>query len=132
MTATSLFRRECFDAVGGYDATMRDGFEDWDFWISITEAGFSARRVPERLFRYRKHDSGSMLQETQRKRTEIYRYIVDKHRETYAEHVVEVMTRKDKMFFHELMAHWACEERFSWSHRWVSRVHRVLRKLGNR
>jgi glycosyltransferase involved in cell wall biosynthesis len=50
---SSLYRREVWDAVGGYNPAMRDGYEDWDFWISVAERGFRAVRIPEPLFRYR-------------------------------------------------------------------------------
>jgi hypothetical protein len=49
----SLFRREVWEAVGGYNPNMIWGYEDWDFWIGATEQGYSAQRIPEPLFRYR-------------------------------------------------------------------------------
>ena len=49
----SLYRREVFDAVGGYNPNMVWGYEDWDFWIGATERGFKARKVAEPLFHYR-------------------------------------------------------------------------------
>ena len=51
--ATALFRREIWEAVGGYDPAMRQGYEDWDFWIGAAERGFVGRRIPEALFGYR-------------------------------------------------------------------------------
>jgi glycosyltransferase involved in cell wall biosynthesis len=51
--ATALFRRDVWDAVGGYDPAMRDGYEDWDFWLGAAERGFVGRRIPEALFGYR-------------------------------------------------------------------------------
>jgi len=51
--ATALFRREVWDAVGGYDPAMRRGYEDWDFWLGAAERGFVGRRIPEALFGYR-------------------------------------------------------------------------------
>jgi glycosyltransferase involved in cell wall biosynthesis len=51
--ATALFRREIWEAVGGYDPAMRQGYEDWDFWLGAAERGFVGRRIPEALFGYR-------------------------------------------------------------------------------
>jgi len=51
--ATALFRREVWDAVGGYDPAMGRGYEDWDFWLGAAERGFVGRRIPEALFGYR-------------------------------------------------------------------------------
>ncbi|MCZ7533590.1 MAG: glycosyltransferase [Acidimicrobiia bacterium] len=50
-----LLRREAFDAVGGYNETMRSGNEDWDLWVRLMDAGYDMVEVPEVLFRYRKH-----------------------------------------------------------------------------
>ena len=49
----SLLRRQAFDAVGGYDATLRSG-EDFDLWVRLLEAGWTAVYVPRPLVRYRR------------------------------------------------------------------------------
>jgi glycosyltransferase involved in cell wall biosynthesis len=49
----SLYRREVWEAVGGYNPNMVHGHEDWDFWIGAVERGYRATRVPEVLFLYR-------------------------------------------------------------------------------
>ena len=56
----SLFRREVWDAVGGYNPNMRYGYEDWDFWIGAAERGYVGRRIPEPLFEYRVR-AGTMI-----------------------------------------------------------------------
>jgi glycosyltransferase involved in cell wall biosynthesis len=50
-----VLRKSAWEAVGGYDESMRDGNEDWDLWIRLSEAGFSNGQVREPLFWYRKH-----------------------------------------------------------------------------
>ena len=50
-----VLRKTAWEAVGGYDETMREGNEDWDLWIRLTEAGFGNGQVAEPLFWYRKH-----------------------------------------------------------------------------
>ncbi len=49
----SLYRRAVWDAVGGYNPNMTMGYEDWDFWVGVTEAGFQVAHLPEPLFLYR-------------------------------------------------------------------------------
>jgi glycosyltransferase involved in cell wall biosynthesis len=49
----SLFRKEAWTTVGGYNPNMVVGYEDWDFWISCGAKGFYAKRIPESLFLYR-------------------------------------------------------------------------------
>ncbi|MFF3910133.1 glycosyltransferase family 2 protein [Streptomyces sp. NPDC001848] len=57
----SLYRREAWQAVGGYDETMRAG-EDWDFWIGCVEHGFDAHHLHEPLFGARNKDTGLHLE----------------------------------------------------------------------
>ncbi len=51
---TALFRREDFDKTGGFNDNMREGFEDWDFWMSMFKDGEgTAYKIPQVLFFYR-------------------------------------------------------------------------------
>ena len=59
----SLYRREVWEAVGGYNPNMEWGREDWDFWVGALEQGFGFERLPEPLFRYRRR-SGSQYSTT--------------------------------------------------------------------
>lgn len=49
----SLFRREVWESVGGYNPNLTVGYEDWDLWIGAKEQGFEAAHLPEPLFLYR-------------------------------------------------------------------------------
>lgn len=54
---TGLVRRTAFDAVGGFDETLRRGCEDYDFWLRIS-ARFRAAYVEEPIAIYRLHETG--------------------------------------------------------------------------
>ena len=47
MVNTSLFRREDYDRVGGYNPNMNIGWEDWDFWLSLLEDGGEVHKIDE-------------------------------------------------------------------------------------
>lgn len=49
----SLFRRQCWEEIGGYRLNTAEGMEDWDFWIAIVSRDYEWRVVPEPLFFYR-------------------------------------------------------------------------------
>ncbi len=46
-------------SVGGFDETMRDGLEDWDFWLRLAKAGHWGGTIPEVLDHYRTREDHS-------------------------------------------------------------------------
>lgn len=79
-----LMRRSAYEDAGRYDETMRNGNEDWDLWIRMTEKRWEVVEVPDVLFRYRKHGI-SMSVETEA-RFELGRAeIVERHEALYEE-----------------------------------------------
>lgn len=83
---SSLYRKSCWDAVGGYDETMNKGFEDWEFWLNVTKRGWEFQFVEEFLFYYRKSKK-SMLMDTINHHAEAnMEYIFRKHKELYMKH----------------------------------------------
>ncbi len=62
MACTTLFRRQMFDEVGGLKSEMKEGFEDWEFWISGLEKGWHGHYLERPYFFYRKHRAPSMLE----------------------------------------------------------------------
>ncbi|MCW6052236.1 FkbM family methyltransferase [Lyngbya sp. CCAP 1446/10] len=57
--ATSLFRKEIYEQVGGLKKVMKLGCEDWEFWISAYEKGWLGYRLPQPYLYYRQHGDGS-------------------------------------------------------------------------
>lgn len=78
---------------------MRGEYEDWDFWLTALEKGWTAIKVPEPLFLYRKHDGG-MLQIANFKREALYQKIVNRHPGLYEKlpHQIDYMTSKSYRF----------------------------------
>jgi glycosyltransferase involved in cell wall biosynthesis len=56
---TSMIRKNVHTAVGGYDETIREGLEDWDFWLRCASAGFWGGTITEYLDWYRRRDDHS-------------------------------------------------------------------------
>ncbi|WP_309732797.1 glycosyltransferase [Chamaesiphon sp. OTE_75_metabat_556] len=91
-TATSLFRREIFDSVGGYKEIMDGGLEDWEFWISACESGWSGYHLAKACFYYRQHDRGSMLQDLVSNKAKIqtlFARIISLHSNLYTDREIE-------------------------------------------
>jgi GT2 family glycosyltransferase len=95
VNGAALVRRAAFEAIGGYDEAMREGCEDWDFWLRLVEQGFSGAIVPEVLFHYRRR-AGSMsrvmLDEMRRRPLET---LIAKHRDQYCRHLVDVLVARE-------------------------------------
>ena len=53
----SVFRREVFDTIGGFDHGFCQS-EDYDFWLRAATAGFVFVQTPEALVRYRRRPDG--------------------------------------------------------------------------
>lgn len=95
---SSLVRRRAFDDAGGYNEQMRQGYEDWDFWIGLVEKGWHGRRIPEHLFYYRKHP-GSMcsVSDLPHNRIRLIERICRNHPEIYRANLSYVVSEKEKM-----------------------------------
>lgn len=79
LIVASVFRKELWEYVGGYDETMVDGYEDWEFWIRMAGAGARASTIHEPLFWYRRHGM-SMMDKARQNHEQIVKRIHVKHR----------------------------------------------------
>ena len=57
--ANSLFKRRLWREVGGFDPAVVY-FEDWDFWLSLSEQGAVFEHIDEPLWCYRRHQQSRM------------------------------------------------------------------------
>lgn len=88
----ALIRKEAWLDVGGYDEYMINGFEDWEFWISMTKKGWNIHMIPEFLFNYRKKSKNSVDQNSKLNYREAnLNYIYKKHQDIYAPFFCEVV-----------------------------------------
>ena len=90
--ATHIFRREAWQQCGGYDETMRSGFEDWDFFLNMLETtpNTSIGIVEKPLINYRTTPASSNIKSME-KRLGLMRYIVEKHITIYKEHITDAI-----------------------------------------
>jgi glycosyltransferase involved in cell wall biosynthesis len=63
----AFFRKDDWEAVGGYSDTLQSGLEDWDFWLSVIELGRSVYKIPEELVYYRTYKNPSDCRSGRRK-----------------------------------------------------------------
>jgi hypothetical protein len=94
VVACSAFRRQCWADAGGYDEQMRQGCEDWDFWIRVTQHGWKVHVIPKKLFYYRKLEGSMMATETRPKMMEILDYMIRKNQPWYNEALKKAIAEK--------------------------------------
>jgi glycosyltransferase involved in cell wall biosynthesis len=99
---TSFFRKEDWRICGGYDETMRRGFEDWEFFIRLLEKGGDTAVVGEALYNYRKRET-STTSKANKIKTELLNYIYIKHSDLYKDnfelfigHVLRVLENEER------------------------------------
>ncbi len=80
---TALFRKSDFIKAGGYNENMKEGFEDWDFWISMLKDGGEVYKLPEVLFYYRIRPESRNSSISIEKQLELRRRIYENHKAVY-------------------------------------------------
>lgn len=89
-----LLKKSVWQETGGFDESMTQGYEDWEFWIRVTKSGYKIASIPEALYSYRiqkkSHNHNAM-----NKHLENYKIIIDKHIESYRENALEVILEKE-------------------------------------
>ena len=83
---TALVRRDCFEAVGGFNESMRGGYEDWDLWLKFVERGWRGVRVRKPLFTWRRHSPSTMIVEAGRQHGRLFAQLVQNHPNLYHQH----------------------------------------------
>lgn len=83
MPYSILMRRSLWQEIGGYDETMRRGYEDWEFNIRLGAGGHYGVVVPRPLFHYRVASTGMLLARSNQLHGELWTEIQTKNKTTY-------------------------------------------------
>lgn len=60
INASALIKAEVLQRFQ-YDTSLRSGFEDWDFYLTLAEHGYTGKLLDKPLLLYRKHEDHSSL-----------------------------------------------------------------------
>jgi GT2 family glycosyltransferase len=96
--ACALVKKSCWDKVGGYDENMKMGYEDWEFYIRITQQQWRIHVIPEILFYYRQTNKSTHKNDTLPNRLQLIDYIFEKHSKWYLQKVKELVVRKEILY----------------------------------
>src|SRR5579864_1289132 len=78
----SLIRKQDWALAGGYDETMKFGYEDWEFWLRLGARERFGRHLGKVLFKYRKHGP-SLFDIARARHGELVEKIRSSHPELY-------------------------------------------------
>ncbi|RZK22254.1 MAG: glycosyltransferase family 2 protein [Flavobacterium sp.] len=80
---TALFRKSDWERVGGYDETLRKGWEDWEFWIRLLDEHSTVVKLESVHFYYRIREQSRQASMNNLDFEEIGWYIFLKHLPVY-------------------------------------------------
>ena len=101
---TAMYRKSDFVSVGGYKDYMKDGWEDWNMWLSILEIAPNkekcAYKIDEKLYLYRQFESGTRSDFKLKKQNELFVNMIANHptlykdRTEFYKHISKTMPAK--------------------------------------
>ncbi len=83
MPSGLLLRKACWQAVGGYDEAMREGYEDWEFYVRLMRAGYRALVIPKPYLAYHVSSTGMLFGRASGHHAALWRAIRRKHAAAY-------------------------------------------------
>ncbi|OIR05732.1 putative glycosyltransferase EpsJ [mine drainage metagenome] len=117
--ACAIVRKKCWDEVGGYDEQMTLGYEDWEFYIRITQKGWTVFVIPEPLLFYRQTKKSTLKTHTLPNGALIIDYIVNKHSDWYLKEIKKLILNKEILY---------TESRISYQNIWKMLKNRLIGK----
>lgn len=79
--ACAIVRKSVFDELGGYDESMKDGWEDWEMWLRIGFRGYKFHYLDEVVFDYRirKESMSKQVYNSKARTNNIENYVFGKY-----------------------------------------------------
>jgi len=82
-----VFRRSDWERTGGYDEQMREGWEDWDFVLSLVALGVGVQQLQQTVYFHRVRTGSRDDSLDRAAHIRCYRRMFENHRSLYLNHV---------------------------------------------
>lgn len=93
---TAMYKKSDFLSTNGYDANLKLGLEDWEFWIQLLNENSIVTKINKVHFYYRiKEESRNTIHDNKVKLHAIHDYIFNKHKDLYEQLLFENQTKLD-------------------------------------
>jgi glycosyltransferase involved in cell wall biosynthesis len=93
--SATMFRRICWERIGGFDESMTLGYEDWDFWIKMLNLDYRWFCLEEPLIYYRQKDK-SMVTRADEVRPQLLETLIQNNMEFYIKNLVPILLARDQ------------------------------------
>ncbi len=84
---SAFFRKEDWQAVGGYDTQMIYGWEDYEFWLGLIELGREVVKLSENQFCYRVASDSMIRSKEKWQKIAMFKRIYLKHQDLISKHI---------------------------------------------
>ena len=88
---SAVYKRKDYDTTNGYNETMRQGLEDWDFWLTLINESDNVYCLPEIYFHYRIRHQSMLRSLTTESGLNLRRMIYMDHKEKYQNYIPELI-----------------------------------------
>lgn len=78
-----MLRKAAWQAVGGYDESMRQGYEDWEFYLRLSQAGYCGIELPKVYYNYALATGGMLISRSSQVHAALWRSMRTKHAAQY-------------------------------------------------
>jgi glycosyltransferase involved in cell wall biosynthesis len=78
-----FYRKGDAEVIGGYDINMRDGIEDWEFWINLLKSGGKVAKLKSAVFYWRRKEISRTVLINDKITSSLNLYVYNKHFECY-------------------------------------------------
>lgn len=92
--SATMFRRVCWESIGGFDESMILGYEDWDFWIKLLNHGYQWFCLEEPLIYYRQKEQ-SMVTRANELRPRLLKTLIENNQDFYVKNLVSILLARD-------------------------------------
>lgn len=80
---SAVFRKNDWRNSGGYDERLKQGWEDWDFWLSLLKDGGDVKKLDFIGFFYRVKNKSMIVEMTSEVQNNTFAFINKKHLDFY-------------------------------------------------
>ena len=93
---SAIFKKQDWELVRGYDDNLKQGWEDWEFFISLLKKGGEVKCLDTVGFYYRVKEKSMVTQMNEKVQNEVFSYINRKHLDFFGQKYPEFKSLRNE------------------------------------